>query len=234
MRKLGLFLLLVCTFVLSGCATSNNRLTTPSGLPDVTILGATKKQVADKIVEGALTSGSQVKSVNEYAVVIGKRATNDLGAQIFFGSRYDGVPEYRMHFGLLDVAGGVRVIGRAEIITNPGSAFERVSDVTATNATEIQKLLEKLAQKFNSPATSNSYSGPELIQPPSKAIERNLTGSGSDSRSAENAARQSGCAKQPQAQFLAKGAGYENYSIACDGGETQIYRCEYGNCRVLK
>lgn len=36
------------------------------------------------------------------------------------------------------------------------------------------------------------------------------------------------------AVFVAKGAGYESYSVACVNGDTMMIRCEFGTCRALR
>jgi hypothetical protein len=132
----------------AGCAAPPPPLATTSGRPEVTIAGASKKQVIDAIVAGALEKGSQVRSVNDYGVVLARRDDSNLGAAILFGSRYDAVPESRMHLNVVEVPGGIRVFGRAEMVTNPGSAFERVTDITRGAGQQIQDALVRLQGRF--------------------------------------------------------------------------------------
>ena len=61
-----------------------------------------------------------------------------------------------------------------------------------------------------------------------------LPKSGVDSYTAERVARQSGCNSTALATLVAKGPGYENYSMQCTSGDMMMLRCEMGNCRVLK
>jgi hypothetical protein len=136
------------SFVLAACA-APAPLATPTGRPEVTIAGVSKKQVADAIVAGALEKGSTVKAVTDYEVTLAKRDENAVGTNLLFGSRYDAVPETRLHLGMVEVAGGVRVFGRAEVVTNPGSAFERVLDVTDTTGRSIQTSLESLRARLS-------------------------------------------------------------------------------------
>lgn len=42
------------------------------------------------------------------------------------------------------------------------------------------------------------------------------------------------CAAQPRATLVAHGPGFESYSVQCDGGDSLLARCEFGNCHVLK
>ena len=61
------------------------------------------------------------------------------------------------------------------------------------------------------------------------------TPTGRDSYVAERLARQAGCSNSDAlAQLVAKGAGYESYSMRCTSGDVMMIRCEMGNCRALK
>lgn len=139
----------VCSvvFLLVGCA-AVQPLHTPSGRPEVTISGATKKEVLDLVVSEMLASGAQVKQVNEYGAVFGKRDDSLTGA-LLFGSRYDSTPEMRITFNVAETSGSVRVFCNVAMVTNPGSAFERVTDVTGgKTASDIQAMLERLRARL--------------------------------------------------------------------------------------
>jgi len=57
---------------------------------------------------------------------------------------------------------------------------------------------------------------------------------GQDSFGAEKLARSRNCAEQPSAVLVAKGPGFESYSVSCHSGDALAIRCEFGNCRVLQ
>ncbi len=57
---------------------------------------------------------------------------------------------------------------------------------------------------------------------------------GTDSFNAERLARAQSCSTAPLASLVAKGPGFENYSVPCDNGDALAIRCEFGNCRVLQ
>lgn len=57
---------------------------------------------------------------------------------------------------------------------------------------------------------------------------------GTDNFNAERLARTLACSAAPLADLVAKGPGFENYSVACDNGDALAIRCEFGNCRVLR
>ena len=72
---------------------------------------------------------------------------------------------------------------------------------------------------------------PPTVQPASKAVAPK---GGQDSFSAERLARAESCQAQPTAVLVAKGPGFETYTVACAGGDALAVRCEFGNCRVLR
>lgn len=136
----GLWLVYVS---LTGCVTVP-PLQTPSQRPEVTIPGVTKKEVIDVLVSEMVASGAQVRQTNDYTAVFSKRDTS-LGGALVYGSKYDSFPETRLTFNFVDTSGGIRVFCNAAMITNPGSAFERVNDVTGgKTAHEMQGMLERL------------------------------------------------------------------------------------------
>jgi hypothetical protein len=57
---------------------------------------------------------------------------------------------------------------------------------------------------------------------------------GQDSYSAERLARQLTCHSNPSATLVAKGPGYETFSVQCTNNDVLMIRCESGNCRALK
>jgi predicted Zn-dependent protease len=57
---------------------------------------------------------------------------------------------------------------------------------------------------------------------------------GKDSYSAERFAKDAKCYSATPASLIAKGPGYETYSVQCEKAEVLIVRCEFGNCRALK
>ena len=55
---------------------------------------------------------------------------------------------------------------------------------------------------------------------------------GVDTYNAEKLAKSRSCAALPIASLVAKGPGFESYSVACNGGVSIAVRCEFGNCRA--
>lgn len=68
--------------------------------------------------------------------------------------------------------------------------------------------------------------------PPAPWVAARATGT--DGFNAERLARAQSCSAQPLATLVAKGPGFETYSVPCDNGDALALRCEFGNCRVLR
>lgn len=66
---------------------------------------------------------------------------------------------------------------------------------------------------------------------PAQALPRPI---GTDTFNAERLARSQSCSEQPLASLVAKGPGFETFSVACANGDALAIRCEFGNCRVLR
>ncbi|MDG4475644.1 hypothetical protein [Thiovibrio frasassiensis] len=143
-----IFLVLFFLVGLTGCA-SVQPLNTPSSKPEVTIPNGQKKAVIDKITNMMLGRGYKIKNINEYSAVFGK-PLQSTGAAILFGSQFNTTPEGRISYNIVDTTKGVRVIGTLEVVTNPGSGLERVTDLSqnSKNAHEYQQLLEEVAASF--------------------------------------------------------------------------------------
>jgi len=135
--------LLLGSLLVHGCA-GIPPLETPSGRPEILIRGGSRKGATDGISVRLLPNGWKIKEASEYVAVFGKRA-DSFGAAFLYGSRYDAIPEARMTFTMVDTDEGLRVFCVMEMVTNPGSAFERVSDLTAAEGgPHCQNALEEM------------------------------------------------------------------------------------------
>jgi S1-C subfamily serine protease len=120
--------------LLYGCATTK-PLATASGKPEVTIPNVTKKQVTDALVTQMINQGFQIKNSSDYNIVFTK-PMESLSAQLLLGSKYDSTPEHRASFMIVESGNGIRVVLTNQGITNPGSAFEKVTDLSSGKAGE--------------------------------------------------------------------------------------------------
>lgn len=57
---------------------------------------------------------------------------------------------------------------------------------------------------------------------------------GQDVLTAQAFAKTQRCAADPRATLVAKGPGFETYSLLCANADTMVVRCEFGNCRALR
>lgn len=238
---LGVSLIAACA------APPQQRLSTPSGNPETIFPNTTRKAVIDQIVASKLEKGMQVKTVSDYSVVVGKKVDNNFMASFLYGSRYDSTPEVRLTYNVVEVAGGVRVFSRMEIVTNPGSAFERVSDLTSQYAAQLQAELEPSRASVDSKLERNPGVAPaSLVASPSATPAAVVQTAAPTEKPAKNTepplkegfvaerfAKNAGCA-DIRATFIGRGPGYESYSFRCTNGDTLVVQCEMGNCRALK
>lgn len=134
--------------LLAGCATTQERNAAPVA---VDIPGASRKAVLDVLVAELTASGAELKSINEYVAVFDKPDDTILAAMLF-GSRYNAKPNMRLTFTTTPYSTGTRVQARAAMVTNPGSAHERATEMTAQNIRRdlsglLDRLRIRLAQK---------------------------------------------------------------------------------------
>ena len=147
MQKLFYLNLIICfslTMFFVGCVTTP-PLQTPSGRPEVTLYGITKKQFFDEVAANAAIDGRVIREVNDYNIVIAKKNTS-FGAAVLFGSSYDSTPEERITLTVIEVPRGIRIFATCTIVTNPGSAFEKTT--TSSNLRGIQAELEKMKANY--------------------------------------------------------------------------------------
>ena len=140
------------TFILaliSGCATVK-PLNTLTGKPEVIIPDASKSEIADQITNAMLSWDFQLQKRDENILLFSKR-DQSLGSSLLFGSRYDSTPEWRFTYNIVDHPEGVRVIANIATITNPGSAFERITDLSrgSKDSENVYALLTQIRESFN-------------------------------------------------------------------------------------
>lgn len=156
MKKIVLVLLTVA--VLSGCATVQ-PIPTGSGMPEVTICGVRKNEVMEKFAAGLSMKGVNIRNTSNYQIVVGKPVDNPLIAALY-GSKYDSTPEARIIFTFADINNCTYIGARLQIVTNPGSGFERITDISkGKDAYQLQQELEELKSTVERqrPVDQNAY-----------------------------------------------------------------------------
>ncbi|NCA87190.1 hypothetical protein [Thiocapsa roseopersicina] len=111
---------------------SNQSVNPPSAAStDFTFENTTTKAVVDQLVSLNMSNGLTVTNATDY-MVIAQGLDRSMGAMMLYGSKYDRVPALRLTYNIGNLGDGrVRVIGKANMITNPGSAHEQSSDFTS-------------------------------------------------------------------------------------------------------
>jgi hypothetical protein len=140
--------LLLAGLLFQACVT-RAPIDTASGKPEVSLAPATTKaQARDLIVQVFLNNGFQLRRTDEYSLIFGKPSTS-LAANLMYGSRYETTPEERVSVNLIDTGNGTRIIFTLQYVTNPGSAFERLSDAsTGAYARRIRDTLDQELSTF--------------------------------------------------------------------------------------
>ena len=113
--------------LLAGCAGISGapRLDRP---PDVVICNRSKSDIMDKIVSTAISKGYNVKNTNNYQVVVAKPIT-DAALRFLASSRYDVNPEERIIWTFAGYRENCTLVSAViQSVTNPGSAFEKITD----------------------------------------------------------------------------------------------------------
>jgi hypothetical protein len=141
-----------------GCA-GTPPSSAPGQRPEVTIVGSTRKQVLDAIVEAMLAGGAELERIDDHTAVFGKR-DDSLVASAGDGSRTVTRAEMRITFGTVETPSGLRVYTSGAIVRNPGSAAEAVTDVTGGDtARAMQGALERLRSRLQE---ANASSKPPI------------------------------------------------------------------------
>lgn len=112
---------------LGGCAAPIQHQTA-SGRPETLIHNTSADSVKSAIVNGMMSKGYRITRDTPYEIAFDKPVEN-IADQVLLGSKYDSQPSARVSYTLASVGADVRVIADMAIITNPGSAFERRTEM---------------------------------------------------------------------------------------------------------
>ncbi len=156
MKAISVIVAIIGAFAISACADAPVRLDTPSGNPEVSIAGVSKKQVADALVNRLLSKGWTLTTTNDYQLVF-RHPLDSIGASLLYGSQYNVNPDARATISLVDAEGGVRVMVTLQAVTNPGSQFEQVSEIrTEKDLNAVQDTLNGLKATLQTPAVAHA------------------------------------------------------------------------------
>lgn len=144
----------VMAALLAGCQTAAPP-NTASGKPEVTIKAQTAA-IKARLISVAMDQRFSVTKDTEYLLQVEKPSDN-FGAALLLGSKYDSTPAERWVFTFAPMGDSVRVVAAAMYVTNPGSAFERITPVNAGEGVDrTQARLDELKASMETPAAPSS------------------------------------------------------------------------------
>ena len=151
MRLKTAFAVMAAALMLGACQTAQPP-STASGKPEVTIRAPVSK-IKGLLITHAMNNGMSLTKDTEYMLQFDK-PTNNLGAAVLLGSRYDSTPNERYVITFAPMGEETRVIASAMFVTNPGSGFERMTPVNAGEGIDrTQRNLEEIKRLAETPDT---------------------------------------------------------------------------------
>lgn len=97
-----------------------------------------------------LNRGYNLTQDNQFTVSFDRPVENVLAAAML-GSSYDGTPNARVTYTIVEANGATRVIADMAIVTNPGSSFERRTPMSnSQDSVKIQEFLNGLKRSIES------------------------------------------------------------------------------------
>lgn len=139
--------MVILVAIVAGCATPMIH-NTPSGRPEITVGNKAGKRVLAEITNLMVNKGYNVKSSSDSLIIFEKPIEGTMAAMLL-GSRYDSTPAARITYNIIETETTTRVIASFAAITNPGSAFERITPMnnnpdTAGYQMHLNEIKEKL------------------------------------------------------------------------------------------
>lgn len=115
----------VAMLAIAGCQS------TPAGplAPNSFTFNTSKQEAKEAIVAVYMGRGFLIVRDSDLQLVMDRPASDNFGAQLLFGSQWNGVPNARLTMTFLG-DNPTQVTVNQSIVTNPGSGFERVTDLS--------------------------------------------------------------------------------------------------------
>jgi hypothetical protein len=142
---------------LCGCAAPVQH-GTASGKPEVTISNTTQDIVKPLVVNRMLSAGYRITRDTQFELAFDAPVQN-VAAQVLLGSKYDSQPNARVSYSFASTGTGLRVVADIAIITNPGSGFERRTEM---NQSADSPLIQNMLDAVRSEVEMAGYKGPTL------------------------------------------------------------------------
>ena len=134
---------IILCFVVASCATPVKHHTA-SGRPEVTIATTNVEAVKGALISEMVNRGYSITRESDFLVAF-DRPVDNVWAAALLGSRYDSTPNARVSYTIARIQDTIRVVADLAIITNPGSAFERQTNMNANeDSRKIQDLMDRV------------------------------------------------------------------------------------------
>jgi len=155
----------VFALLLLASCTAPVQHVTPSGKVEATISRASAKQIGAAITNQMVNRRYRLSKSDPNSIRFERPMENTFAAA-FFGSRYDSTPNVRIIYTLIEIGDQTRVVADFQIVTNPGSAFERITAANENASTmEFQGMLIQIKSSFEAVAiipTGSTYLGAHI------------------------------------------------------------------------
>lgn len=133
---------------------TSNVVMPASGMPEVVLCnitsrGMTKRDIMERLM-GTLHSSGQVDvKMTDYEILLNKPMEGHRNA-FMYGSKYNRIPDERVIFTFTNRNNDcIYIGGRSQIVTNPNSPHERITDTTRTdNGKMVQMLLDQIKAEW--------------------------------------------------------------------------------------
>lgn len=127
---------------LTGCQTAQPPATA-SGRPETTI-NAPVAEIKALIISRALNNGMSITKDTDYSIQF-EKPTDNMAAAVLLGSRFNAIPSERYIATFAPLGNETRVVISSMIVTNPGTAFEQITPITAGDGiNKTQQTLEEI------------------------------------------------------------------------------------------
>lgn len=142
-RLLPMCFVLVAMVMVVGCVAPVQH-NTASGKPEVTVSTSDVGAVKAALVSEMIDRGYNITTEGDFGMVFDRPVDNFL-AGVLLGSSYDTTPNARIAYTLVPKSDGVRVVADIAVITNPGSAFEKRTEMNQSQSSlGVQEALDAL------------------------------------------------------------------------------------------
>jgi hypothetical protein len=133
-----------------------------SGRAEATIQ-APANTVKSLIINEMMNRGFSILGDTPSVITFGK-ITDNLVANLFFGTRAGGAPQARITYSMAEINGSTRVMGDAALVSNAGTGFERRTDMNSGDTLrDMQSMLYAVAAKSAPPTAASPQIGTDYF-----------------------------------------------------------------------